>query len=357
MRLDSDVKLHDKDPMLVAAVKNIEALIAENKFKEAEAFCRGYLTNNSDDYETRMMLAHVLELSGKWEDALDELLLIKKSGIFQSKLFLLEAMTDRIKEKREIYEKVKSVIKSRKDFVSYIGNSDVVTMNREGISVSFHIKDHTLNLEEIFRTVRRAQVKIQQMIGWDVRKIAIEIYNKTDEARGESFSVGQNSWIAGIYNGTIRVYKYPDITEPQYLYTVITHEYAHLVMQTKLNEKCPWWLNEGFAVFASQSLSSGYRDILRDALKDSAIVPFESLEQNASFNQNNAISKLVYAQSASAVEYMFHKYRKEVLADKFLRALKQKGITYALNGIGLNYYLLERDWIRWFMSGNREEEI
>jgi hypothetical protein len=335
-------------------VNSIEELIRDKKFSEAEAFCRGYLSGYPYDYDIRFMLARILEASGKWDDAIEELLLIKRYSTSGSKLSNIEDKIEQIKDKKKIYEKIKSVIKNRKYTQSYIGDKDFVQLTQEDITIGFHIKDQSLHIEEIFRVVKRAQAKIYELFKWTILKVNIDIYNSKEDAKGESFNMNQDSWIAGIYDDKIQIFKDQHITEPQYIYTVITHEYAHLAMQTKLNNRCPWWLNEGFAVYFSQSLSNDYKNVLLKAAKNSATIPFESLEKNPLFILSDELIRLAYAQSASIVDYLFSKYGKEVVAKKFIGSLKQKGITYALNGIGLNYYLLERDWIRWVISENHE---
>ena len=109
-------------------------------------------------------------------------------------------------EKDRIYKKVKSILRQRGRRSSYIGEDDFVNLLKDGIRINFHIKNPNLDIENIFRSVKRAQKIVRDKFDYNLEKLWIDIHDSIEELRQEGGSRSRYaSWIAGIYDGKIRV--------------------------------------------------------------------------------------------------------------------------------------------------------
>jgi len=96
--------------------------------------------------------------------------------------------------------------------------------------------------------------------------------------------------------------------------TVIPHELTHLVFNTAVDNPYhfpPRWLNEGLAVYLSESYSSGYRSAVVDAAANGTLMPLNSL--SGQFPTTGDRFLLAYGESVSSVDYLVRKYSRDVL--------------------------------------------
>ncbi len=250
-------------------------------------------------------------------------------------------------EKDRIYKKVESVIREDGSRSSYIGEDDFVSLVKGEISINFHIKQRTLDIENVFRTIRRAQKIVIKKFGYDLNKIDIDIYDSKEEMRQDGRSRSRYaSWIAGIYDGKIRVISEKNDDEPEALYIILTHEIIHLAIDEMSKGSCPYWLDEGLAVYLSQELSDEYNEKLVNAVKKDSFLPFETLENPLPSDTEEKIRQLAYAQCASLVGYIIETYKWDTIQSIISQSVRRpvKGI---LADKSLNYYLLEQGWKRW----------
>lgn len=78
-------------------------------------------------------------------------------------------------EKERIYNKVKTIIRQDGQVSSYIGEDDFVSLVKGGISINFHLKQPSLDIENIFRTVKRTQKILHDRFSHHLEKIDIDI--------------------------------------------------------------------------------------------------------------------------------------------------------------------------------------
>ena len=332
----------------------------------------------SHNKEEIFRLAESLEQEGKWDEALRVLEEIEgmehgaggrgepparpdKSRESEVRI-RVEELRARIEEKKKIYGKVKSVIGDG-ERKSYIGADDFVTMVKDEISIRYHIKNKDLDLEEIFRAIKRARVKVGTALGFYPEKILIEVYDSFPEMKAKGKEETGNSYInniSGVFDGKIRIDSSKLCVNavgtghalPLQIYVLITHEYVHLVLFEMTKAKYPQWLSEGLAVFFSQDLSNYYEEILAEAVKEDSILPLELLEGDFKKFPDEKLIKLAYSQSYSIVSYLVEKLGWEKIRF-ILENLKFKGTEKTLNDLSLNYYLIEQDWKRWVKKLSR----
>lgn len=250
-------------------------------------------------------------------------------------------------EKARIYNKVKSIIGERDSKSSYIGEDDFVSLTKNGVNINFHIKNPNINIENVFRTVKRAQKIINERLGYNPDRLHIDIYNSIGELRKVSKSKSRfASWIAGIYDGRLRVISDQEDEEPEALYIILTHEIVHLAVDEMSRGLCPYWLDEGLAIFLSQDMSDTYIKALHDAVKNDKIIPLEILEKPLPSDTEELIRHLVYTEVFSIVEYFIAIYGWSKIKS-VIEQCKRRPIKTILTDLGLNYYLIVQGWMRW----------
>jgi len=253
-------------------------------------------------------------------------------------------------EKNRIYKKVKSIITENGNKSSYIGEDDFVSLVKGDITINFHIKHPTLDIENIFRTVKRAQKIIKERLAYDLEKIDIDMYDSLEEMRQDGRSRSRYaSWIAGIYDGKIRIISERGDEAPEVLYIILTHEIIHLASYKISKGKCPYWLDEGLAVFLSQELPDDYILKLKGALSTDKILPIETLENPFPVDSSEDLRQLAYAEVSSITEYLVETYGWDKVKSIVLQC-KKRSIKTILADMSLNYYLIEQGWKRWIRN-------
>jgi len=255
-------------------------------------------------------------------------------------------------EKERIYNKVKTIIRQDGKGSSYIGEDDYVSLVKGGISINFHLKHPSLDIENIFRTVKRTQKILHSTFDYHLEKIDIDIYDSKEEMRQDGRSRSRYaSWIAGIYDGKIRVISEKDDDEPEALYIILTHEIIHLAIDEMSRGSCPYWLDEGLAVYLSQELPDKYYEKVVNAVKKDSFLPFETLEYPLPTDTEENIRQLAYAQCSSLVGYIIETYKWDTIQTIISQSVRRP-VKAILADKSLNYYLLEQTWKRWLRGKN-----
>lgn len=255
-----------------------------------------------------------------------------------------------MEEKERIYKKVKSVIRQDEKRSSYIGEDDFVGLVKGGITINFHIKQPVFDIENVFRTVKRAQKIIKDRFDYNLEKVHIDIYSSMEEMRQEGRSKSRYaSWIAGIYDGKIRLISEKEDKEPESLYIILTHEITHLAIYDISQGSCPYWLDEGMAVYLSQELPDEYITQLKKAVQSEKILPLEVLENSLPANTTENIRQLAYAEVLSITEYLIETYGWDKVKS-IISQCSRRTVKTILGDLSLNYYLIEHTWKRWMRS-------
>ncbi|OQW98150.1 MAG: hypothetical protein BWK74_05270 [Desulfobacteraceae bacterium A6] len=251
-----------------------------------------------------------------------------------------------MKKRDSIFSKVESIIREE-ERSSYIGEDDFVSLVKGGIAIHFHLKHPGLDLENIYRVVKRTQKIIKDRFNYDLEKIDISIYDSKEEMREEGRSRSRYaSWIAGIYDGRIRIITERDDDDPESLYIILTHEIIHLAIDEIGKGCCPYWLDEGLAVFLSQELSDEYEGVIKQAVKLDKTLPLAALQRPLPGNADEDLRKLAYAQAADMVAYLVEKAGWDSVKG-IVRQCGLKGLSTILGEMSLNDYLIEQGWKRW----------
>ncbi len=107
-------------------------------------------------------------------------------------------------------------------------------------------------IRSIEHALQQARKNISVAWKWQpVGLISITVYAETWQYCQET---GQPWWLGGVYqNGRIYL-QAPHILEARGILTeIVTHEYAHVLIEQESANRCPRWLNEGLAVYLART--------------------------------------------------------------------------------------------------------
>jgi len=111
----------------------------------------------------------------------------------------------------------------------------------------------------------------------------------------------------------------PDILNDPWVGVTITHELTHQVIDDATSNpyrSLPRWLNEGVAVYQSESNTSQYRSLVGGAISSGDLLPLTALGWQFPTDPNK--TALAYAEAVSAVDYIARTFGKPALVKLIL---------------------------------------
>jgi tetratricopeptide (TPR) repeat protein len=115
-------------------------------------------------------------------------------------------------------------------------------------------------------------------------------------------------FVAGLYDGKIRVPVNFSKVPMSSLKAIIFHEYTHALIFDIAGNSCPIWLNEGIAMLQMRTTDLVATDLLSNALKSGKVIPLEMLNDRSGIWNNPTYINLAYAQSWIIAEYLFTRW-------------------------------------------------
>jgi len=116
------------------------------------------------------------------------------------------------------------------------------------------------------------------------------------------------SWAGGLYDGKIRVPIGGAEKNPTALRRILFHEYTHAVVRAiSRKQDVPQWLNEGLAVYFSETPSNREAHLLRQIKLGQSLVPLANLHGGFT-GMSSAQASIAYAESYSAVKALADRY-------------------------------------------------
>jgi tetratricopeptide (TPR) repeat protein len=177
--------------------------------------------------------------------------------------------------------------------------------------------DFEVRLDQDYRQfdayrIRQNLREIYREIGYDFNyrpdyKIVVLIYSEEDFRRIKTHKA--NPWIAGVYDGKIRIPIRPGLTDQTQLLRTLRHEYTHLLVYDLAGENCPIWLNEGLAKYEETKGQSASLAYLEDVLKGKRkLIPLHALSETLRNSTDKNEIALAYEQAHSIVAYLIERY-------------------------------------------------
>lgn len=240
-----------------------------------------------------------------------------------------------IRENRSIHAKAELLGQS------FIGENDIVELRRDNIRLTYHLKEHADDVADLFRHVVRSLDILRNNLEYRPKGVDIRLHGFQSEIH-----LGEGDLESGgVFDGRIHI-------NPRHAGSstscglLLSHELVHQAVADLTKGRCPKWLDEGLALFISQNLPDRYLESLA-RLSDGGLdpIPLEALEGGVCFQENSTVAKLAHAQAFSLAEYLVETLGWSGVRRLLLRTA-QTSPDMALNDFSLNYYLLERQWLR-----------
>lgn len=158
--------------------------------------------------------------------------------------------------------------------------------------------------------VRDALLEARRLVGsdfayWPKQKIVVLIYS------AKSFRALRDEtpdWVAGQFDGKIRV-PLPDAQlDPSMVKQILFHEYTHALVHDLANDRCPIWLNEGLAEYEGARSRAARLPHLAAASRANRLIPWSALSDQFSTVLPVDAVALGYQQSASIVHFLVQRY-------------------------------------------------
>lgn len=140
----------------------------------------------------------------------------------------------------------------------------------------------------------------------------------------------------------------------------IAHEYIHLVVAWRTQDRCPVWLHEGLAKHLEGywrgdrrgGLSVYQQGLLARALRDDAFVPFEKFRYSMAYLDSGEEAALAFAQVATMVQFLVQS-KGEVVLPRLLDAVRdgQTAEQAVADAAGVaDFETFREGWKRWVAS-------
>ena len=199
--------------------------------------------------------------------------------------------------------------------------------------------------------MRRVLQKARLDVGRDFQyrpkhKIVVLLYSKETFRKVRE---GAPEWLAGMFDGKIRVPMPESERDLGSVKGTVVHEYTHAVVHELSRGRVPHWFNEGLAEYqeAKFAKTSKPASSLRQALAADELLPWNQIESLFSGRSLRQV-ELGYHQSHSVVAYLAQRYgfwhmprllKQMAQGVSFEEALEQEFKSSAQR--------LEKDWKRW----------
>ena len=140
---------------------------------------------------------------------------------------------------------------------------------------------------------------------WPRQKIVVLIYSAENfrKLREET-----PEWVAGQFDGKIRVPLPSAGLELAMVRQILFHEYAHALIHDLSGGQCPLWLNEGLAEYEGRTQLQGSLERLKKARDAEQLIPWPELSARFSPSLSGEEVALAYEQAYSIVAYLTSRY-------------------------------------------------
>ncbi len=188
---------------------------------------------------------------------------------------------------------------------------------------------------------------------WPSYKILVLLYN------AESFRAMRQEtpdWVAGQFDGKIRVPLPDQQLDDAMVRQIIFHEYTHALVHDLASGKCPTWLNEGLAEYEGATQRPPTLSHLANAHAEGHLLPWTTLSEQFSTALSADEVALGYQQAHSIAAYLIHRYGLWRIR-RVLKALAQEPSWETVLSQEYHRKLerLEADWQEWLPEFLRPE--
>ncbi len=198
--------------------------------------------------------------------------------------------------------------------------------------------------------IRDALLQARREVGsdfayWPKHKIVTLIYSAQ---QFRALRQETPDWVAGQFDGKIRVPLPNGQLDPATVKQILFHEYTHALIHDLAAGKCPTWLNEGLAEYEGRKHLSAPLVQLAQAVHSDHLIPWDALSDHFSASLSVAEVTLAYQQSFSLAAYLVERYGFWRIRN-VLKAIAQghPWETVLAEQFHTKLARLERDWRSW----------
>ncbi|MYF99618.1 tetratricopeptide repeat protein [Candidatus Poribacteria bacterium] len=295
--------MHDTSAVALSYFQQAATYYQQARYVEAIQHYLSGLKYDKSRYHIYADLAKAYEMVGKWEQAL--VYLDRALKLCPDSPTVLRRQA-RIKEEKTYYQTLISQI----DLVDNATRQFDPTINTENSVRPQHIVEYKFfkltvepavtpkTLWYICQLIERAHDEVGLHLDcYPNNQVCISIINTYDAPTQTNLP----KWASGRYDGNILL-KYCADEEPELgvLYSLIRHEWTHLLVELLTHGKCPIWFNEGLAHTIARPLLSYEKLSLQQADENGTLPTISELNQPfTTFGVSER--KIAYLQSSAIV--------------------------------------------------------
>jgi hypothetical protein len=180
------------------------------------------------------------------------------------------------------------------------------------IEVVCHLIEHTRNeVGEIFQSYPRHSVSISLEIakGYSVSQMETVDARLQAGVASEDSTTSMPLWAtACYYDGAIRlIYRPYADAGLGVLYSVVRHEWTHLLVDSIARRRCPGWFDEGLALFIARPMLNAEKELLQQAEQNGQLLAPDELRRQFS-RLSTKQCRLAYLQSRAVVEQLIQHF-------------------------------------------------
>ena len=210
--------------------------------------------------------------------------------------------------------KVRSESKVERKFATYKEKNFIIKYNKGEVNME------GFELRELLRSTYR---QISRSFAYYFKhKVVVLLYDEEEFKK----ITGTPHWVAGLYDGKIRMPAGRKGFSQKELHALTTHEVTHAFVSAMAGKRAPAWINEGLAQYEENKIDKIDMTVFNAAIKTKSLLPLEQvLSHQTQYSQDPLYVTLFYRQSFHLVNYLIDRYGmfrlKKVLA-KFAEGKK-----------------------------------
>ncbi|MCA8921589.1 MAG: tetratricopeptide repeat protein, partial [Planctomycetes bacterium] len=292
------------DEPLLLGLREGQALIGLRRLSDAVARLTPLLEQHADSVDLRLVLGQALYASGDTNAALEQF--TRALELAPDRPNLADRVA-RLTREASVEGELVTDLGARHFSIRYDGARDLELGRVVG------------------RVLEQAYVEVGQLLGhYPQLEVAVVIY----PARSFQEATGAHGWVAGLYDGKIRV---PgeglEAASPAEVRRVLFHEYAHALISYAGGAKLPAWLQEGLAQVAEGRTAPGV------ALRRASLPGLATLQGSFAAQANVEEARLRYAVAFGFVRYLLAQGGSPLLSDVLTRCKRGAQLAAAVREV------------------------
>jgi tetratricopeptide (TPR) repeat protein len=159
---------------------------------------------------------------------------------------------------------------------------------------------------------------------------------------------GQAGWVAGLYDGKIRLPAYQQGFKELDLRAAATHEMTHAFVSALSGMRAPVWLHEGLAGYEQNKVLPLDLLVFRAAIRTQALIPMDRLlSETLALDKMDPLEvMLFYQQAFQLVRYMVERFSMFRIKEILVKFKEGKQAEQAIEEVlGISTSQLEREWL------------